>query len=126
MGQAAFLLVAGAVLSRIFGFIRETVIAYQFGATAQADAFLVASVVPMALAGIVAGAVAAATLLFILAAPVLVPLIGPGLAPETKTLAVSVRITGPGINLHRARGTGNSRAKRLPALYLSRLCRPLV
>ena len=127
MGQAAFLLVAGAVLSRIFGFIRETVIAYQFGATAQTDAFLVASVVPMALAGIVAGAVAvafipvfteyrlkagegeawtiasavinlttlalaAATLLFILAAPVLVPLIGPGLAPETKTLAVSLSV----------------------------------
>jgi len=34
MGQAAFLIVAGTVLSRIFGLVRETVIAYQFGATA--------------------------------------------------------------------------------------------
>jgi len=113
------------VLSRIFGFVRETVIAYQFGATAQTDAFLVASIIPMALAGLVAGAVAvafipvfteyrlqkgekeawtiastvinlttlalvAATGLFILAAPVLVPLLGPGLAPETKSLAVNL------------------------------------
>jgi putative peptidoglycan lipid II flippase len=131
MGQAAFLLVVGAVLSRIFGLVRETVIAYQFGATAQTDAFLVASIIPMALSGIVAGAVAvafipviteyrlqkgegeawtiasavinlttlalvAATGLFILAAPVLVPLLGPGLAPETKSLAVDLsRLLAP-------------------------------
>jgi putative peptidoglycan lipid II flippase len=123
MGQAALLLVAGAVLSRIFGFIRETVIAYQFGATAQTDAFLVASIVPVALSGMVAVAMtaafipvfteyrlqagegeawtvasavinltllalAAATVLYILTAPVLVPLLAPGLAPETKSLAV--------------------------------------
>lgn len=123
MGQAAFLIIAGTVLVRIFGFVRETVVAYQFGVTAQTDAFLVASVIPMAIAGIVAGAVtvafipvftefrlqkgeeeawiiasavinvtaltlAIATALFILAAPLLVPLLGPGLAPETKSLAV--------------------------------------
>jgi putative peptidoglycan lipid II flippase len=123
MGQAAFLLVAGAVLSRIFGFIRETAIAYQFGATAQTDAFLVASIIPIALSGLVAGAVAVvfipifteyrmqknereawaiasavinlttlglsvACVLFMLAAPVLVPLLAPGLAPDTKLLAV--------------------------------------
>ncbi|MCL5774650.1 MAG: murein biosynthesis integral membrane protein MurJ [Patescibacteria group bacterium] len=48
------------MLSRILGFVRETVIAYKFGATAHTDAFLVASVIPMALAGMVAGAVAVA------------------------------------------------------------------
>ncbi|MEW5961158.1 MAG: lipid II flippase MurJ, partial [Chloroflexota bacterium] len=123
MGQAAFLIVAGTVLSRLFGFVRETVIACQFGATAQTDAFLVASVIPLALAGMVAGAVAvafipvfteyrlrrgeaeawaiasavinlttlalgAAAVLFVLVAPFLVPLLGPGLAPATKSLAV--------------------------------------
>ena len=117
------MLVAGAVVSRIFGFIRETVIAYQFGATAQTDAFLVASVVPIVVVGMVAGAIAvafipvfteyrlqageeeawsiasavinltalalaAATLLFIFAAPVLIPMLGPGLAPDTRELAV--------------------------------------
>lgn len=125
IGQAAFLLVAGAILSRIFGLLREIVIAYQFGATAQTDAFLVASIIPMAISGIVVGAVAvafipvfteyrlqkgegeawtiastvinlttlalvAATGLFILAAPFLVPLLGPGLSPETKALAVDL------------------------------------
>ncbi|MEW6459356.1 MAG: murein biosynthesis integral membrane protein MurJ [Bacillota bacterium] len=123
MGQAALLIIAGTVLCRIFGFIRETAIAYQFGATAQTDAYLVASVIPMALSGMVAVAVAVAfipvfteyrlkagegeawtiasavinltalflvagAVLYLLAAPFLVPLLGPGLASETKALAV--------------------------------------
>jgi len=133
MGQAALLIAAGRLLSRIFGFIRETVIAYQFGATAQTDAYLVASVIPMALSGLVVSAVAVAfipvftecrlkagegeawtiasavtnltavflaagTALYLLAAPVLVPLVGPGLAPETKALAVHLsRLLAPAI-----------------------------
>jgi len=123
MGQAALLIIAGTVLSRIFGLIRETIIAYQFGATAQTDAYLIASVIPMALSGMVAVAIAVAfipvfteyrlkagegeawtiasavinltalflvagAVLYLLAAPFLVPLLGPGLAPETKALAV--------------------------------------
>jgi len=60
MGQAAFLIVVGTVLSRIFGLVRETVIAYQFGATAQTDAFLVASIIPMTISGMLAGAVTVA------------------------------------------------------------------
>lgn len=133
MGQAALLIIAGTVLSRIFGFIRETAIAYQFGATAQTDAYLVASVIPMALSGLVAGAVAVAfipvfteyrlkageaeawtiasavinltalfliagTALYLLAAPFLVPLLGPGLASETKALALHLsRLLAPAI-----------------------------
>jgi len=135
MGQAALLIVAGTVLSRIFGFIRETAIAYQFGATAQTDAYLVASVIPTALSGLVAGAVAVAfipvfteyrlkagegeawtianavinltalflaagTALYLLAAPFLVPLLGPGLASQTKVLAVHLsRLLAPSIIL---------------------------
>jgi len=133
MGQAALLIIAGTVLSRIFGFIRETAIAYQFGATAQTDAYLVASVIPMALSGLVAGAVAVAfipvfteyrlkagegeawtmastvinltalllvagTAIYLLAAPFLVPLLGPGLASETQALAVHLsRLLAPTI-----------------------------
>jgi len=135
MGEAAFLIVAGTVLSRILGFVRETVIAYRFGATAQTDAFLVASIVPMVLSGMVAGTVAvalvpvftearmkkgeeeawtiastvinltavalvAAAVLFVFAAPVIVPSLGPGLAPETKALAVQLsRLLAPAIIL---------------------------
>lgn len=131
--QAALLIIAGTVLSRVFGFVRETVIAYQFGATAQTDAYLVATVIPMALSGLVAGAVAVAfipvfteyrlkagegeawtiasavinltalvlvagTALCLLAAPLLVPLLGPGLAPEAKVLAVHLsRLLAPTI-----------------------------
>ncbi|MDQ7792478.1 MAG: murein biosynthesis integral membrane protein MurJ [Clostridia bacterium] len=133
MGQAALLIIAGTILSNIFGLIRETIIAYQFGATAQTDAYLVASVIPMALSGMVAGAVAVAfipvfteyrlkagegeawtiasavitlaalflvagAVLYLLAAPFLVPLLGPGLAPETKALAVHLsRLLVPAI-----------------------------
>lgn len=133
MEQAALLIIAGTVLSRVFGFVRETVIAYQFGATAQTDAYLVAAVIPMALSGLVAGAVAVAlipvfteyrlkdgegeawtiasavinltalvlvagTALCLLAAPLLVPLLGPGLAPEAKMLAVHLsRLLAPSI-----------------------------
>jgi len=131
MGQAAVLIVAGTVLSRIFGFIREAAIAYQFGATAHTDAYLIASVIPMALSALAARAVAVAfipvftehrleagegeawtiasgvisitalflvagTALYLLAAPVLVPLVGPGLASETKAVAVQLsRLLAP-------------------------------
>lgn len=125
MGQAALLLVVGTVLSRILGIIRETAIAYQFGATAQTDAYLVALIVPMAISSIVAGAVATAfipvftehrlkaseeeawtiasavinlavialcagAILYFLAAPFFISLFAPGLAPETKALAVQI------------------------------------
>ncbi|MBT9172003.1 MAG: putative lipid II flippase MurJ [Syntrophomonadaceae bacterium] len=60
MGQAALLLVAGTILSRILGLVRETAIAYQFGATAQTDAYLVATIIPIALSGIIVGSLATA------------------------------------------------------------------
>ena len=131
VGQAALLIMVGTVLSRVLGFVRETVIAYQFGATAQTDAYLVASVIPTALSALVTGAVAvalipvftqyrlkagereawtiasavinlttlflvASTALYLLAVPFLVPLLGPGLASETKALAVHLsRLLAP-------------------------------
>lgn len=58
MGKAALLLMVGTALSRILGIVRETAIAYQFGATAQTDAYLVALIVPMAISSIVVGALA--------------------------------------------------------------------
>ncbi len=135
MGTAALLIVAGAVLSRVFGFVRETVIAYQFGATAQTDAYLVAVVIPAVISGLAAGAVTialvpvftehrlkatdsaawavagsvfsatalllcAAAAVFFLAAPFVAPLIGPGLSPESKALAVRLsRLLAPTIVL---------------------------
>lgn len=54
--QATFLLTAIALLSRILGFIREVVIANVFGARAITDAYLVAHVLPVTLAGLVGGA----------------------------------------------------------------------
>lgn len=60
MGKAALLLVIGTALSRVLGIVRETAIAYQFGATAQTDAYLVALIVPMAISSIVVGALATA------------------------------------------------------------------
>ncbi len=60
--EAAVILMIATVLSRILGFVREMTIAYQFGATAQVDAYLVAFIVPGMLAAMVAGAI---TIVFI-------------------------------------------------------------
>jgi len=54
--QATFILTAVAFLSRILGFLREVVIASTFGARAITDAYLVAQVLPVTLAGLVGGA----------------------------------------------------------------------
>jgi putative peptidoglycan lipid II flippase len=60
MSQAALLLIVGTTLSRILGLVRETAIAYQFGATAQTDAYLVASIVPLTISSIIVGSLATA------------------------------------------------------------------
>lgn len=123
MAQATILLIAGTLLSRVLGYVREIVIAYQYGATASTDAYLVASILPMGIAGMVAGAITvafipvfteyrvkageeeawriastvlnlaiiflvASSVIYLVAAPFLIPLFGPGLAPETQQLAV--------------------------------------
>lgn len=54
--QATVLLTVIAFLSRILGFFREVVIANVFGAKAITDAYLVAQVLPLTLAGLVGGA----------------------------------------------------------------------
>jgi putative peptidoglycan lipid II flippase len=54
--QATFILTAVAFLSRILGFLREVAIASTFGARAITDAYLVAQVLPVTLAGLVGGA----------------------------------------------------------------------
>jgi len=60
MGHAALLLVIGTALSRVLGLVRETAIAYQFGATAQTDAYLVASIVPLTVSGMIVSSLAIA------------------------------------------------------------------
>ncbi|MGC8971703.1 MAG: murein biosynthesis integral membrane protein MurJ [bacterium] len=54
--QATVLLTVIAFLSRIFGFFREVIIANVFGAKAITDAYLVAQVLPLTLAGLIGGA----------------------------------------------------------------------
>ncbi|MBC7320969.1 murein biosynthesis integral membrane protein MurJ [bacterium] len=54
--QATVLLTAIAFVSRVLGFFREVVIASIFGAKAITDAYLVAQVLPLTLAGLVGGA----------------------------------------------------------------------
>ncbi|MCX7795343.1 MAG: murein biosynthesis integral membrane protein MurJ [bacterium] len=54
--QATILLTVIAFVSRILGFFREVVIANIFGAKAVTDAYLVAQVLPLTLAGLVSGA----------------------------------------------------------------------
>ncbi len=129
--QGAFVIMLGTVISRVFGFAKEAVIAYVFGATAQTDAFLVALIIPGILSSLVAGAITVAfipifteyrtrkseeeawavastiinvvllllvfsSVVAALAAPILVPLVGPGLAEETKDLAISLgRVLSP-------------------------------
>jgi len=53
--QATFLLTAIAFLSKILGFLREVTIANVFGASAITDAYLVASVLPGIVAGLIGG-----------------------------------------------------------------------
>lgn len=54
--QATVLLTVIAFISRILGFFREVVIANIFGAKAITDAYLVAQILPLTLAGLVGGA----------------------------------------------------------------------
>lgn len=131
MSQAALLLIAGTTLSRILGLVRETAIAYQFGATAQTDAYLVATIIPFTVASIVVGSLATAIIpvftkyrlqageeeawkmasgvinlamiiffavavLLFLAAPAFISLLAPGLATDTKSLAIQLaRLLAP-------------------------------
>ncbi|MBT9169566.1 MAG: putative lipid II flippase MurJ [Syntrophomonadaceae bacterium] len=133
MSKAALMLVVGTLLSRIFGLVRETVIAYQFGATAQTDAYLVALIVPLAISGIIVSALSTAfipvfteyrlqsgekeawkiasavinlaiiillvaTVSFFLASPLFISLLAPGLAAETKAMAIQLaRLLAPAI-----------------------------
>jgi len=60
IAEAAVILMIAAVLGRLLGFVREVVIAYKFGATAMTDAYLVAFIIPGALAGIAGGAITVA------------------------------------------------------------------
>lgn len=57
---AAGVVAALTLLSRVLGFLRETVLAAVFGASYTTDAFLVASVLPVTLAVMVGGAVTTA------------------------------------------------------------------
>lgn len=61
------LVAAGNVLSRLLGFVREPVIAAVFGATAQADAFEIATRVPNTLLEIAIGGAVSAVLVPLLA-----------------------------------------------------------
>lgn len=144
MSQAALLLVVGTVLSRIFGLVRETVIAYQFGATAQTDAYLVASIIPLAVSGIIVSSLStafipvfteyrlqagekdawkiasavinlaiiilfAAAVSFSLASPFFISLLAPGLAAETKSLAIQLaRLLAPATILTGAIGLASA------------------
>ncbi len=47
--RATAVIILATVFSRLSGFLRETVIAYRFGATAEVDAFLVALIIPLIL-----------------------------------------------------------------------------
>ena len=64
---AVGLVAAGNVLSRLLGFVREPVIAAIFGATAQADAFEIASRVPNTLLEVAIGGAVSAVLVPLLA-----------------------------------------------------------
>ena len=57
---ATFVMITATLLSRVLGFVRETVIAYYFGATAATDAYLVALVFPAMLSTLAVGAAASA------------------------------------------------------------------
>ena len=52
----SFVILVTAVLSRILGLIRESLIAYLFGAQAVTDSYVVASVLPTSIAGLIGGA----------------------------------------------------------------------
>lgn len=55
VSEAAVILAIITFLSKIIGYIREVLVAYYFGATAQTDAFLIAFVLPSMVLGLVAG-----------------------------------------------------------------------
>jgi putative peptidoglycan lipid II flippase len=55
VAQAAVLIAVISFLSKFVGFVREVVIARQFGATGQTDAFLVGMMVPSLVLGLFAG-----------------------------------------------------------------------
>lgn len=60
--RASFIILLASFLSRILGFLREILIAYFFGARDVTDSFLVASVLPTTIAGLIGGAL---TIVFI-------------------------------------------------------------
>ncbi|MDI6816836.1 MAG: murein biosynthesis integral membrane protein MurJ [Actinomycetota bacterium] len=57
IAKATIIIIAGNILSSVLGFVRETVIAFQFGATAKTDAFLIAYIVPGAIVTLVASSI---------------------------------------------------------------------
>ncbi|MEM3484803.1 MAG: lipid II flippase MurJ, partial [Candidatus Methanomethyliaceae archaeon] len=56
LAWGSFVILVTAVLSRILGLIRESLIAYLFGAQAVTDSYIVASVLPTSIAGLIGGA----------------------------------------------------------------------
>lgn len=123
VAEATIILIIGTMLMRILGFVREMAIAYKFGASAETDAYLVAFIIPGALATMVGGAITVAfipvfteyrikegeveawrfassviniiliilvigSIISSLGASILVPVIAPGLADQTKEIAI--------------------------------------
>ncbi len=133
VAQATIILIIGTVLSRILGFVRDMVIAHQFGAAAETDAFLIAFIIPGVFAGMVASALTVAfipvfteyrlkqgeedawriastlinvsvgvlilgVIFTLVTAPVIVRLLGPGLAEETREMAIHLaKVMSPAI-----------------------------
>ncbi|NPV90675.1 MAG: murein biosynthesis integral membrane protein MurJ [Firmicutes bacterium] len=62
VARATFILVAFNLISKLLGYVREAVIAYQFGTSASYDAFLVAYSVPAVLFFIINGALTTAVI----------------------------------------------------------------
>nr|MDW8082024.1 murein biosynthesis integral membrane protein MurJ [Candidatus Calescibacterium sp.] len=56
IARAGSVILLANLLSRLLGFLREVLIAYFFGAQAVTDSFLVASILPAAIAGLISGA----------------------------------------------------------------------
>lgn len=60
LAKTTLIIVIVSSLSSLLGFVRETVIAYKFGATSLTDAYLVALVIPNIFSSFIAGAISVA------------------------------------------------------------------
>src|SRR3989304_6108650 len=82
IGRAAALMIGSVLLSRILGYARDAVIAYQHGATPETDAYFVAFTIPDFLNYLLAGGALSLRV---------IPLIAPGFPPEQA--AIAARLT---------------------------------